>query len=72
MELRIQQFSAAQLKTLIVHEMRKFASALEYGSTISDLHEIKEHLRSLLDTLTLKEEEDIHKIAAEFIPQSKR
>jgi hypothetical protein len=59
MEARIQNLSAAQLRTIIIHEMRKFALALEYGSTISDLQEIREHIRSLTDTLYFKEEEEL-------------
>ena len=59
MEARIQNLSAAQLRTIIIHEMRKFALALEYGSTISDLQEIREHIRSLTDALYFKEEEEI-------------
>ena len=58
METRIQNLSAAQLRTIIIHEMRKFALALEYGSTISDLQEIREHIRSLTDALYFKEEEE--------------
>jgi hypothetical protein len=59
MEARIQNLSAAQLRTIIIHEMRKFALALEYGSTINDLQEIREHIRSLTDTLYFKEEEEL-------------
>lgn len=58
METRLQQFTAAQLRTIVIHEMRKFAQALEYGSTISDLQEIREQIRLLADTLAEKEREE--------------
>ncbi|WP_207515376.1 hypothetical protein [Longitalea luteola] len=58
METRLQQFTAAQLRTIVIHEMRKFALALEYGSTISDLQEIREQVRLLADTLAAKEKEE--------------
>lgn len=58
METRLQQFAAAQLRTIVIHEMRKFALALEYGSTISDLQEIREHIRLLEDLLADKEKEE--------------
>ena len=58
MNSRFQHFTAAQLRTIIIHEMRKFALALEYGSTISDLQEIREHIRQLADTLAVKEKEE--------------
>lgn len=58
MDTRFHRFTAAQLRTIIIHEMRKFALALEYGSTISDLQEIREHIRKLEDTLAVKEKEE--------------
>ena len=60
MDSRLQHFTAAQLRTIIIHEMRKFALALEYGATISDLQEIREHIRLLGDTLALKEKDESH------------
>lgn len=56
MDTRFQHLTAAQLRTIIIHEMRKFALALEYGSTISDLQEIREQIRLLADTLAVKEQ----------------
>ncbi|WP_205513881.1 hypothetical protein [Longitalea arenae] len=58
METRLQQFTAAQLRTIVIHEMRKFALALEYGSTISDLQEIRDQIKLLADTLAAKERDE--------------
>ncbi|WP_207515802.1 hypothetical protein [Longitalea luteola] len=52
--------------------MRKFALALEYGSTISDLQEIKEHIKLLSDTLAIKEKEEYSGSAVEIPQQSKQ
>lgn len=60
MESRFRQLTAAQLRTIIIHEMRKFALALEYGATISDLQEIREHIKDLADTLAVKEKDELH------------
>jgi ABC-type hemin transport system substrate-binding protein len=58
MNNRLQNLATAQLRTIIIHEMRKFALALEYGSTISDLQEIRDHIKMLADILTVKEREE--------------
>jgi hypothetical protein len=55
---RLQNLTAAQLRVITIHEMRKFAMALEYGSPISDLPEIREQIQLLTDTLALKEQEE--------------
>lgn len=68
MEPRFQHLSAAQLRTIIIHEMRKFAMALEFGSTVSDLQEIREQIRLLTDALSIKEKEE--RIIVEIIPHS--
>jgi hypothetical protein len=70
MDSRFQHLSAAQIRTIIIHETRKFALALEYGSTISDLQEIKEEIRLLADALASKEMEENKKPAVEKIPQA--
>ena len=58
MNSQLQTLTAAQLRTIIIHEMRKFALALEYGSTLSDLQEIKENITELSDLLTKKENDE--------------
>jgi len=55
MNFRLQNYTAAQLRTMIIYEMRKFALALEYGSTLSDLQEIKDQIKELTDLLSAKE-----------------
>ncbi|WP_153825451.1 hypothetical protein [Niastella caeni] len=50
--------------------MRKFALALEYGSTVSDLQEIREQIRLLTDALAIKEKEDMQKQIVESAPHS--
>jgi len=70
MNQRVKNLSAAQLRTIIIYEMRKFALALEYGSTISDLQEIKEQIKELTDLLTLKEQNETYGITADISPQS--
>jgi len=69
MEARFQHLSAAQLRTIVIHEMRKFALALEYGSTLSDLHEIREQIRLMSDTLAIKEKEESYIGGVEIVPQ---
>jgi hypothetical protein len=71
MNQRVKNLSAAQLRTIIIDEMRKFALALEYGSTISDLQEIKEQIKELADLLTMKEQTEVYGITADISPQSK-
>lgn len=58
MNTHLQNYSAAQLRTMIIHEMRKFALALEYGSTLSDLQEIKDQIKELTDQLSVREKEE--------------
>ncbi|MBO9201921.1 MULTISPECIES: hypothetical protein [Niastella] len=69
MNSRFHRFSAAQLKTILIHEMRGLALALEYGSAISDLQEIKDQMKLLADTLFQKESEEFG--IAEILPQAK-
>jgi hypothetical protein len=70
MNQRVKNLSAAQLRTIIIHEMRKFAMALEYGATVSDLQEIKEQIKELTDLLTMKEQAETFGITADISPQS--
>ena len=70
MNQRVQNLSAAQLRTIIIYEMRKFALALEYGATVSDLQEIREQIKELTDLLSLKEQEENYGITADISPQS--
>jgi hypothetical protein len=67
MDSRFEHLTAIQLRTIIIHEMRKFAWALELGSTLSDLEEIRTHIRSLVETLSIKENEEMKYV--EKVPQ---
>jgi len=67
MDSRFEHLTAAELRTIIIHEMRKFAWALELGSTLSDLEEIRTHIRSLVDILSNKEKEEMKIV--EKLPQ---
>ena len=71
MDSRFQDLTAAQLRTIIIHEMRKFALALEYGSTISDLQEIREHIKQLADTLAVREKEEQYEHVAKHLQPNK-
>ncbi len=70
MNQRIKNLSAAQLRTIVIYEMRKFALALEYGSTISDLQEIREQIKELTELLTEKEQRESFGLTADISPQS--
>lgn len=50
--------SAAQLRTIFINEMRRFAAALEYGASLGDLQEIKEQMKEMADLLSLKEQHE--------------
>jgi hypothetical protein len=56
--MSFQNFSAGALRTIVIHEMRKFALALEYGSTLSDLEEIRDQINSMTEALRVKEQEE--------------
>lgn len=60
MHFRYEQLTATELRTMIIQEMRKFAFALELGSTLSDLEEIRMHIKVLVDLLSSKEKEEMN------------
>ena len=70
MNSRLQTLTAARLRSITIVEMRKFALALEYGSTFSDLQEIREHIKELDDLLIVKEKEEAMQTSVEIPPQS--
>jgi hypothetical protein len=53
-----QNLSAGALRTVVINEMRKYALALEYGSPIAELEEMREHINSMADALKMKEQEE--------------
>jgi|GEM_PF-4834784 hypothetical protein len=56
--MSFQNLSASALRTIMIHEMRKFALALEYGSTLSDLEEIRDQINAMTEALKVKELEE--------------
>lgn len=58
MDHSLDKLPAPALRTIIINETRKFILALEYGSTLSDLQEIKEYIIRLEDLLAVKEKEE--------------
>lgn len=58
MKSTLRNLSAAQLRTIFINEMRKFALALEYGASLVDLQEIKDQIKDMADLLSLKEKEE--------------
>ena len=70
MDYRYEHLTAAELRAIVIREMRKFTWALELGSTINNLEEIRNHIRSLGDMLIIKEKEEMKFV--ENIPQIKR
>jgi hypothetical protein len=41
MDSRFEHLTATELRAIVIHEMRKFSWALELGTTVSDLEEIR-------------------------------
>ena len=56
--MSLQQLPAGALRTVVIHEMRKFALALEYGSSISALEAIREQINATVEVLREKELEE--------------
>ena len=52
------KLSAAQLRTIFINEMRRFALALEFGASLGDLQEIKEQMKEMADCLSWKEKDE--------------
>ena len=59
MDSRYEHLTTTELRNIVIQEMRKFAWALELGSTLSDLEEIRMHIKSLVDVLSIKENEEM-------------
>ena len=67
MDSRFEHLTATELRSIVIQEMRKFAWALELGSSVSDLEEIRNHIRLLV--LSIKEKEETRVV--EKFPQIK-
>ncbi|MFL5745633.1 MAG: hypothetical protein ACJ751_13260 [Niastella sp.] len=59
MDSRFAELSAVELRSMILDETRKFILALQFGSALSDLEEIREQIKSLNDALAIKEKEEL-------------
>ncbi len=59
MDSRFAELSAVELRSIILDETRKFILALQFGSALSDLEEIREQIKSLNDALAIKEKEEL-------------
>jgi hypothetical protein len=59
MDARFEHLTATELRAIVIKEMRKFSWALELGTTVSDLEEIRNHIRLLVDMLSIKEKEEM-------------
>jgi len=68
MDSRFEHLTATELRAIVIQEMRKFSWALELGTTVSDLEEIRNHIRLLVDMLSIKEKEEMKFV--EKLPQS--
>lgn len=69
MDSNLEKLPASALRTIIIDETRKFILALEYGSTLSDLQEIKEFINRLEELLAIKEKEEKQMLNIENLPQ---
>lgn len=56
--MSIHDLSAGALRTVVIHEMRKYALALEYGTSVTDLEEVRKQINTMAETLKMKEEEE--------------
>lgn len=55
MDSRFSELSAVELRSMILDETRKFILVLQFGSTLSDLEEIRDQIKLLNDALAIKE-----------------
>jgi hypothetical protein len=70
MEPSLDKLPASVLRTIIIRETRKFALALEYGSTLSDLQEIRDYIKMLENLLSIKEKEETPILNMDNLPSS--
>lgn len=56
MNKKIWGLSLSELNNLITRERRKFLTAINFGSTASDLEEIRENIRELEQIAALKQQ----------------
>jgi hypothetical protein len=64
MNTRLQAATTKTLNELFLIETKKFILALEYGSSASDLEEMREHIREIEDLIIRKENEERRALSA--------
>lgn len=69
MDCSLEKLPAAAIRTIIIRETKKFVLALQYGSTLSDLQEIRDYIKTLEDLLSTKEKEEIQTLNSDILPQ---
>lgn len=60
MDSRFAELSAVELRSKILDETRKFILVLQFGSTLSELEEIRDRIKLLNDLLAIKEKEELN------------
>jgi hypothetical protein len=68
MDSSLEKLPASALRTIIIRETRKFVLALQYGSTLSDLQEIRDHIKKLEELLSAKEKEETQMLNMDDLP----
>jgi hypothetical protein len=68
MNSSLEKLPASAIRTIIIHETRKFVLALQYGSTLSDLQDIRDYIKRLEDLLSTKEKEETQQLSTDNLP----
>lgn len=68
MDSSLDKLPASALRTIFIRETRKFVLALQYGSTLSDLQEIRDYIKTLEDLLSIKEKEETQMLNTDDLP----
>ena len=67
MKKRLQLLSASEIRDLLLQENKKFKAGLDFGSTSSDLQEIRDQIKMLEIILVDKEREEFpHSVGEKF------
>jgi hypothetical protein len=61
----VENLSSAELRALVILGTKKFLRALEYGSTLSDLEELRNETRAIADVLKAKEQQELRSQSGE-------
>jgi hypothetical protein len=69
MDSSLEKLPASAIRTIIIHETRKFVLALQFGSTLSDLQEIRDHIKKLENLLSTKEKEETQMLNSDDLPR---